>query len=299
MRVLVIAGPTGVGKTALSVELAKELNGEIISGDSVQIYKGLDIGSAKVTVDEMDGVVHHLIDYLDVEEEYSVARFQKEVREAIEDISSRGKLPIICGGTGLYIKAALTEYEFEHKKRDLEYLKKYDDYSNEKLHERLQEVDPESAELFHPNNRRRVLRAIEYFEINGEKISTRRNANQDLFEYFILGLRMQREPLYDRINKRVDIMVENGLLKEVESLIPKREHINAIGYNELFPYFDGEYSLEEAIELIKRNSRRYAKRQFTWFSNQMKTQWIDVDELDKNGLVNTAKSLLEKNGFIR
>lgn len=298
MKVLVIAGPTGVGKTALSVALAKELNGEIISGDSVQIYKHLDIGSAKVTEDEMMGIRHHLIDYLELEEDYSVARFQKEVRECISEISSRGKLPIICGGTGLYIKAALTEYEFEHKKRDFEYLKKYDDFSNDELHQRLKEVDPESAAIFHPNNRRRILRAIEYFELNGEKISSKRSANQDLYDYFILGLRMQREPLYDRINKRVDIMVENGLLKEVESLIPYKDHINAIGYNELFPYFAGTASLEDAIEQVKRNSRRYAKRQFTWFSNQMKTHWIDVDELDINGLVSEAKSLLEKNEFI-
>lgn len=298
MKVLVIVGPTGVGKTALSVELAKKLNGEIISGDSVQVYKHLDIGSAKVTPEEMDGVPHHLIDYLELDEEYSVARFQEEVRNKISEISSKGKLPIICGGTGLYIKAALTNYEFDHNKRDLEYLKKYDEYDNEELHDRLKEVDPESAEAFHPNNRRRVLRAIEYFEINNEKISSKKQGNEMLYEATILGLRMDREKLYERINYRVDLMMEAGLLNEVESLLKYKQHINAIGYNEFFAYFDGLCTLEDAIEDVKRNSRRYAKRQFTWFSNQMETNWIDVDELSKNELIEQSVKVLEKIGFI-
>lgn len=298
MKVLVIVGPTGVGKTALSVELAKKLNGEIISGDSVQVYKHLDIGSAKVTPEEMDGVPHHLIDYLELEEEYSVARFQEEVRNKIHEITNRGKLPIICGGTGLYIKAALTNYEFDHSKRDLEYLKKYDEYDNEKLHERLKEVDPESAEAFHPNNRRRVLRAIEYFEINNEKISSKKQGNEMLYDATIIGLRMDREKLYDRINYRVDLMMESGLLSEVESLYEYKQHINAIGYNEFFTYFDGLCTLEDAIEDVKRNSRRYAKRQFTWFSNQMETNWIDVDELSKIELIEQSVKVLEKIGFI-
>ncbi len=297
MKVLVIAGPTGVGKTALSVGLAKHLNGEIISGDSVQVYKGLDIGSAKVTLEEMDGIPHHLIDFLEIEDDYSVARFQKEVRNKIKEISKRGKLPIICGGTGLYIKAALTKYEFDHTKRDFNYLKKYDDYSNEKLHEHLFEIDPESAKVFHQNNRRRILRAIEYFEKNGEKISAKRKGNIDLYETFIIGLRMDREKLYERINLRVDLMLENGLLDEIQSLRGKQEYINAIGYNEFFDYYDGKTSLNEAIELVKRNSRRYAKRQFTWFSNQMETHWLDVDDLDKNDIIKKAVSLLEKNDF--
>ncbi len=299
MKVLVIAGPTGVGKTALSVGLAKQLNGEIISGDSVQVYKGLDIGSAKVTADEMEGVSHHLIDFLEVEEDYSVARFQEEVRNKIEEISKRGKLPIICGGTGLYIKAALTQYEFDHSKRDFDYLKKYENYSNEELHECLEAVDTESAELFHPNNRRRILRALEYFEKNGEKISSKRKANVDLYDTFIIGLRMDRDILYERINLRVDLMIENGLLDEVQSLMGKREFINAIGYNEFFDFNEGKSSLEDAVELVKRNSRRYAKRQFTWFSNQMETHWLDVDSLDKNDIIKEAISLLNKNEFLK
>jgi len=298
MKVLVIVGPTGVGKTALSVGLAKKLNGEIISGDSVQVYKSLNIGSAKVTPEEMDGVVHHLVDFLDIEEEYSVARFQEEVRNKIEEITKRGKLPIICGGTGLYIKAALTEYEFDHSKRDMDYLSKFDDVPNEELHSILQEVDPESAEAFHPNNRRRVLRAIEYFEVNKEKISSKKKGSVSLYDSCILGLRMNREQLYDRINKRVDEMVTIGLLDEVESLRPFEEHINAIGYNEIFRYFSGLSTLEDALEDVKRNSRRYAKRQFTWFSNQMETNWIEVDELTKSELIENAMKRLSKIGFI-
>lgn len=298
MKVLVIAGPTGVGKTSLSVQLAKKLNGEIISGDSVQVYKKLDIGSAKVTVDEMEGIPHYLIDYLEPNEEYSVARFQSEVRQRIEEITSRGKLPIICGGTGLYIKAALTNYEFDHSKRDFAYLAKFDETSNEDLHNILKKVDPESALAFHPNNRRRVLRAIEYFEVNNEKISSKNNASVDLYESVIIGLRINRDNLYERINLRVDQMIDNGLLEEVKSLTAYKERINAIGYNEIFAYLDGLSTYDDAIELLKRNSRRYAKRQFTWFSNQMKTLWLDADSLTKDEITQKALKTLKEIGFI-
>ncbi len=298
MKVLVIAGPTGVGKTALAVELAKRLNGEIISGDSVQVYKYLDIGSAKVTSEEMLGVKHHLIDYLEPDEFYSVARFQKEVRQKIAEITALGKLPIICGGTGLYIKAALTNYEFEHNKRDLDYLKKFDDTSNEDLHNILSKIDPVSAKAFHMNNRRRILRAIEYFEVNGEMISSKKDSNESLYDSFIIGLSLERQLLYSRINGRVDSMINNGLLDEVKSLTKYKESINAIGYNEMFNYLDGLSTLEDSIELIKQNSRRYAKRQFTWFSNQMDTHWIDVENSSLDELASKAINTLKKNQFI-
>ena len=298
MKVLVIAGPTGVGKTALAVEIAKKLNGEIISGDSVQVYKYLDIGSAKVTDKEMDGVKHHLIDYLEPDENYSVARFQKEVRQKITEITSLGKLPIICGGTGLYIKAALTKYEFEHNKRDLDYLTKFDETSNEDLHEILSKIDPTSANAFHKNNRRRILRAIEYFEVNGEMISSKKDSNESLYDSFIIGLRLDRQLLYDRINIRVDSMLESGLLDEVRSLTKYKESINAIGYNEMFNYLDGLSTFDDAVELMKQNSRRYAKRQFTWFSNQMETNWIDVENCTLEELSVKALNTLEKNKFI-
>ncbi|XMB87377.1 tRNA (adenosine(37)-N6)-dimethylallyltransferase MiaA [Mycoplasmatota bacterium WC44] len=299
MKVLVIVGPTGVGKTSLSVNLAKALDGEIISGDSVQVYKKLDIGSAKITTDDMEGVPHHLVDFLEPYEEYSVARFQKEVRTKIEEISSRGKLPIICGGTGLYIKAALTKYEFqENIKRDIETADKYNELSNDELHQKLKSVDPESAELFHPNNRRRVLRAVEYFERTKDKISNRRDNDIYIYNSLIIGLRMNRSDLYDKINKRVDIMVEDGLIDEVKSLLEYQDNINAIGYNEVFQFLDDKVTLEESVELIKMNTRRYAKRQFTWFNNKMDTNWIDIDGLQKKEILNEAIKIVKKLDFI-
>ncbi|XMB66380.1 tRNA (adenosine(37)-N6)-dimethylallyltransferase MiaA [Mycoplasmatota bacterium zrk1] len=298
MKVLVIVGPTGVGKTSLSIKLAKILNGEIISGDSVQVYKDLDIGSAKITKAEMDGVEHHLIDFLEVDEEYSVATFQKEVREKIEEISKKGKLPIICGGTGLYIKAVLTKYEFEENLKRDDFINKYDSLDNEILHNLLKEVDPVSAESFHFNNRVRVIRALEYYEKSGKLISDRKNSDIELYNSVIIGLRMERTKLYARINERVDEMISEGLVKEVEYLVSKRKYINAIGYNELFKYIDKKISLDDAIELIKQNTRRFAKRQFTWFNNQMNTNWIDVDELSKEEIVKNSLNLLKEIDFI-
>jgi len=292
MRVIVILGPTGVGKTKLSVELAKKLNGEIISGDSVQVYRKLDIGTAKVTKDEMGLVPHHLIDILDVGDDYSVADFQREVRDKIKDISERGRTPIICGGTGLYIKAALTDYQFsEGLKRDRN---KYADKSNEELYSLLQEIDPESAKIFHPNNRVRVLRAIEYFYETKEPISRRKSKDIYLYDARIIGLTMPRDSLYEKINKRVDIMLEKGLLNEVKSLYEKRSIINAIGYNELFDYLDNKLTIEDAVERIKQNSRRYAKRQYTWFNNQMDVFWIDISGLSSDEILERSIAFLNE-----
>lgn len=291
MDVICIVGPTAVGKTKLSIELAKQLKGEIISGDSMQIYKTMDIGTAKATIEEREGIVHHLIDEKNPDEPYSVAEFQKTVRAKIDQIKSRGNMPIIVGGTGLYIKSVLYDYEFagesETKEVDDE---KYKDFDNEALHQKLAEVDEEAAKTIHPNNRKRVIRALEIFETSGVKKSEMIQTQQHelIYDVALIGLTDDRDVLYDRINKRVDVMFETGLVEEVRALfeagIPQTaQSIRAIGYKELYDYFNGLTSLEECKELIKRNSRRYAKRQYTWFNNQMDVKWfkVDVNQFEK------------------
>ena len=291
MDVICIVGPTAVGKTKLSIELAKQLKGEIISGDSMQIYKTMDVGTAKATIEEREGIVHHLIDEKNPEEPYSVAEFQKTVRAKIDQIKSRGNMPIIVGGTGLYIKSVLYDYEFagesETKEVDDE---KYKDFDNESLHQKLAEVDEEAAKTIHPNNRKRVIRALEIFETSGVKKSEMIQTQQHelIYDVALIGLTDDRDVLYDRINKRVDVMFETGLVEEVRALfeagIPQTaQSIRAIGYKELYDYFNGLTSLEECKELIKRNSRRYAKRQYTWFNNQMDVKWfkVDVNQFEK------------------
>lgn len=274
--ILVIVGPTAVGKSRLAIELAKQLNGEIISGDSVQIYRGLDIGSAKITPEEQQGIVHHLIDDYDIKTPYSVADFQREVRQKIEDIEARDKQVIICGGTGFYLKAALFNYVFEHQGRALDFESSLKDKTNDELYQWLAEIDPESAAKFHPNNRVRVLRALGYYMQTGEVISKEASKDEALYDCVFLGLSMDREVLYSRINQRVDQMIDDGLLDEVQGLLPVQQHIQAIGYNELFDYYNGLVSLEEAISLIKQHSRQLAKRQWTWFRNQMNVHWLDA-----------------------
>ena len=285
MDLICIVGPTAVGKTKLSIELAKRLSGEIISGDSMQIYKTMDIGTAKATIEEREGIVHHLIDEKDPNEPYSVAEFQKTVRAKIKEIKSRGNMPIIVGGTGLYIKSVLYDYEFagesEPKQIDDE---KYKEFDNEALHQKLVEVDPEAAKIIHPNNRKRVIRALEIFETSGAKKSDMIENQQHelIYDVALIGLTDERKVLYDRINKRVDNMFEMGLVDEVKGLyeagIPQTaQSIRAIGYKEVYDYFQGHTTLEECMELIKRNSRRYAKRQYTWFNNQMDVEWFNVD----------------------
>ena len=285
MDVLCIVGPTAVGKTRMSIELAKALNGEIISGDSMQIYRGMDIGTAKATLEERQGIVHHLIDEKNPDEPYSFSAFQQTVRAKIEEIKSRGKLPIIVGGTGLYIKSVLYDYEFagESESKEVDEMK-YGHLSNEELYARLAEIDEAGAKAIHPNNRKRVIRALEIYETSGIKKSEmiEKQEHKLIYDVCLIGLTDDRKVLYDRINKRVDKMYETGLVEEVEVLfkqgIPSdAQSIRAIGYKELYDYFNGLISLEESKELIKRNSRRYAKRQYTWFNNQMDVVWFDVD----------------------
>ena len=291
MDVLCIVGPTAVGKTNMSIELAKQLNGEIISGDSMQIYRGMDIGTAKATMDERQGIPHHLIDEKNPDEPYSVAAFQQTVRAKMEEIKSRGKLPIIVGGTGLYIKSVLYDYEFagESESKEVDEAK-YGHLSNEELHAKLATVDEAGAKDIHPNNRKRVIRALEIYETSGVKKSEmiEKQEHKMIYDACLIGLTDDRNVLYDRINKRVDTMYETGLVEEVKALfdegIPaESQSIRAIGYKELYDYFKGFISLEESKELIKRNSRRYAKRQYTWFNNQMDVTWfkVDVQHFDK------------------
>ena len=283
-KVIVVVGPTGVGKTKMGVALAKSFNGEVISGDSMQIYKTMDIGTAKVTKDEMEGIVHHLIDIKDPQDSYSVKEFQDEVRSKIKEIMLRHKLPIIVGGTGLYIKAALYDYEFSNSEVDHQYyIEKYQDYSNEQLYHYLMKIDQKTASELHPNNRQRVLRAIAIYESTGVSKSETiaKQKHQMLYDAKFIGLTLERELLYQRINQRVDIMMQQGLLDEIDRLMKKNyspdlQSMKAIGYKEWFAYYQGKQSLEETIELIKKHSRNYAKRQYTWFNNQMPVTWFEV-----------------------
>lgn len=285
--VVAIVGPTASGKTALSIKIAKQFNGEIINGDSMQVYKGLDIGTAKITAEEMDGIVHHLLDIKEPTESFSVAEYQQLVRTKIAEIQSRGKLPIIVGGTGLYVQAVLYDFQFTDEEVDEQARKHYynelERIGPEAMHERLTQLDPETAKTIHPNNTRRVIRALEMLELSGISKSNEAQNRGDLplYHHLIIGMDMERQLLYERINQRVDIMMENGLLDEVRMLWEKQIHdvqaVKAIGYKELYSYFDGELSLVEAVEQIKQNSRRYAKRQLTYFRNKMDVQWIGFE----------------------
>ena len=279
--IIVVTGPTGVGKTKLSISLAKKYNAEVINGDSIQIYKGLDIGSAKVTKEEMDGVVHHLFDIRNVGEDYSIFDYQRDCRKKIEDITSRGKNVVIVGGTGLYIKSALFDYTLEDDNKDSELDNEYDGIDTNVLYDRLRSLDKDID--VDRNNRRRIIRALNYYLTYNKSISSNKNGNKLLYDDCVfIGLTTDREMLYDRINKRVDIMIENGLLDEVRNFYEKGLKIDGIGYKELYGYFDGDVSLDEAIELIKRNSRRYAKRQYTFFNHQFDIKWFLVNFDDFN-----------------
>ena len=284
MKVIAIVGPTAVGKTSLSIELAKQFNGEIISGDSMQVYRGLDIGTAKVTAEEMEGIPHHLIDVRDVNESYSAADFQKAARKAIQEISDRGKLPIIVGGTGLYIQSLLWDYKLgnEGELEDDSLRAKYEAFAEENgnlaLWEKLQLTDPLAAEKIHCNNRKKMIRALEVFELTGHSILEPKEQPKELYDSFLIGLNTDRSILYQRINQRVDLMVEQGLLAEAKNLAknPTVQAAQGIGYKEFFPYLSGGSSLEAALEEVKLHSRRYAKRQLTWFRNRMSVRWYDL-----------------------
>lgn len=288
--VIVITGPTATGKSKLGVELAKKINGEIINADSTQVYKGLDIGTAKVTKDEMQGIKHHLIDIKNIEEDYTVFDYQKDAREKINEITKKNKVPILVGGTGLYIKAALYDYQFQEKKKI-----NYDNYSDLELYQKLLKIDPNTN--IHQNNRRRVENALSNYEQFKEIPSQKVKSLKPLYDIVVIALTTDRENLYQRINKRVDEMFKIGLEKEAKNLYDKKAYYKSvmtpICYKELFEYFDGNITKEEAINLIKKRSRNYAKRQYTWFRHQMNVKWIDVDF---NNFDKTIKETLKEIG---
>lgn len=271
-KIIGIVGPTGVGKTQLSIELAKKLDGEVINCDSTQVYKGLAIATAKVTEEEMEEIPHHLLSFQELEEDYTVYDFQKDARACIEDILKRGKTPILVGGTGLYLKAVLYDYQFEEQESTVCY-----NESNEELYERILQLDPQTK--IHKNNRRRMERYLSYYDETGKKLNEKEKAKK-IYDFCLIGLTTDRETLYERINTRVDKMLKQGLLKEAESLYKRNIRTKAvltpIGYKELFAYFEGNCSLEESIAKIKQSSRHYAKRQYTWFHHQMDVTWFSV-----------------------
>jgi len=286
-RIIVICGPTGVGKTKLGIELAKTIGGEIINADSTQIYKRMNIGTAKVTKEEAGGIPHHLIDIVDLSGEYSVYDYQRDCRSCIDDIFKRGKTPIIVGGTGLYIKAALYDYDF----RDEEEIYCYEGISTEELYQQLIQIDSETT--IHPNNRKRIERALTFYKNNNEPQSLASKTDTLLYDAIFIGLTTTRENLYDIINRRTDYMIDNGLLHEAYMLyntdIRSRALLTPIAYKELFEYFDGDISLNDAIDLIKQRCRKYAKRQYTWFKNQFDVKWYDVDFSDFNKTIEAIK----------
>ncbi|MFC0271427.1 tRNA (adenosine(37)-N6)-dimethylallyltransferase MiaA [Metabacillus herbersteinensis] len=285
-KVVVLIGPTAVGKTKLSVDLALKLNGEIISGDSMQIYRGLDIGTAKIQREEMKGIPHYLVDIKDPDENYSVAEFQQSARQLIDSIDQHQKVPIIVGGTGLYIQSVLFDYQFSEAPSDPLIRTKLEEelitLGAKEMHNQLQRVDPKSSENIHANNKRRVIRALEIYQITGKTMSDylQNQKRELLYDVVLIGLTMDRELLYERIELRVDQMVEQGLIEEVKNLYNKgirnTQSIQAIGYKEIYEYIEGKTTLDDAIIQLKQNSRRYAKRQLTWFRNKMDVKWFDM-----------------------
>lgn len=291
---VVLTGPTAVGKTKLSISLAKALNGEIISADSMQVYKYMDIGSAKITEKEMDGVPHHLIDVLSPFEEFHIVRFQELSKKAMEDIYNRGKTPVFVGGTGFYIQAITKDIDFTEGEEDKQYREELSrlaaEKGNEFLHEMLREVDKKSAEEIHANNVKRVIRALEFYKENGFPISQhneeqKQNETPYNLAYFVLNA--PRDLLYERIDRRVDEMMENGLVKEVQKLKDmgcRREmtSMQGLGYKEILSFLDGEIPLDEAVRILKRDTRHFAKRQLTWFRRESNVVWVDKDKFAFN-----------------
>lgn len=294
-KLIILAGPTAVGKTDNSIRLAKAVNGEIISADSMQVYKRMDIGSAKIMPDEMQGIKHYLIDVLEPTEEFNIVRFQIMAKEAMAEIYAKGKIPILVGGTGFYIQSLLYDIEFKEEEeanttlRD-ELQRFADEFGKEALHERLKSVDPESAEAIPAGNVKRVIRALEFYETHHEKISAH-NAEQaekeSPYNYAFFVLTDDRKLLYERIEKRIDIMLEKGLIDEVKALQAEGLNRNFIsmqglGYKEILAYLECEISLEEAVYILKRDTRHFAKRQITWFKREKDVKWLDKSEFGHN-----------------
>nr|WP_285852508.1 tRNA (adenosine(37)-N6)-dimethylallyltransferase MiaA [Staphylococcus xylosus] len=304
---IVLVGPTAVGKTEFSIELAKKVNGEIISGDSMQVYKHMDIGTAKITQDEMSGVPHHMIDILEPDENFSAYEFKNRAQRLIKEITMRGRVPIIAGGTGLYIQSLIYNYDFEDEtiseQKSLEIeakLDELDQLSNEALHQYLASFDEVSAQDIHPNNRKRVRRAIQYYLKTKKLLSSRKKVQQftENYDTLLLGIEMSRDILYQRINKRVDIMLERGLLSEVQQLVDNgyetSQSMQAIGYKEIVPVIKQELSLDEATEKLKQHSRNYAKRQMTWFKNKLDVLWLDREKMSLSLMLEEVSVQIQK-----
>ena len=291
---IVLTGPTAVGKTSLSISLAKAVNGEIISADSMQVYKGMDIGSAKIRKEEMQGVTHYLVDILEPEEEFHIVKFQELAKAALEEIYAKGKIPILVGGTGFYIQAVTRDIDFTQAEQETSYREELEQFAKEKgaeyLHEKLREVDSKSAENIHANNVKRVIRALEFYHQNGTPISEHNEEQKQQtspynLAYFVLTA--PREILYERIDRRVDQMMEEGLLEEVKSLRERGCHrrmvsMQGLGYKEILAYLEGEYPLEEAVRILKRDTRHFAKRQLTWFRREQDVIWVDKEQFHWN-----------------
>ncbi len=291
-KVIVICGPTASGKTALSIELAKKINGEIVSSDSMQIYKYMDIGTAKPTQEEMQGIQHYLLDFVEPNQRYSVAEFKKDAENAIEQILAKGKVPIIVGGTGLYVDSLIYGIEYQDIKLDENYRaeleKKVEKEGLETLYIEAQKIDPQAVEKISENDKKRILRILEIYHATGknkteQEIESRKNGVK--YDYKVFAINMDREKLYERINKRVDIMIEQGLIEEVKNLLKKYNEfptaMQGLGYKEVVEYLENKISKEEMIEKIKRETRRYAKRQLTWFRKNKQTIWIGPHDLQK------------------
>lgn len=306
--IIVLVGPTAVGKTEFSIELAKQFNGEIISGDSMQVYRHMDIGTAKISSDEMEGIPHHMIDILNPDEAFSAYEFKSRAEKLITEITERGKTPIIVGGTGLYIQSLIHNYAFEDEetisetdnKRVQEKMASLEPLSNEALHDYLAEFDPESAKAIHPNNRKRVVRAIEYYQKTKKLLSSRKKNAQytENYDTLLLGIEMSRQTLYNRINNRVDIMLERGLIDEVKYLVEQGyescQSMQAIGYKEIVPVIHNEMTIELATEKLKQHSRNYAKRQMTWFKNKLDVIWLDKEALTLSSMLRKVSAQINK-----
>lgn len=309
---IILTGPTAVGKTKLSIALAKAVNGEIISADSMQVYKHMDIGSAKIKKEEMCGVTHHLIDVLEPDEEFHVVRFQEMAKQAMEEIYAKGKVPILAGGTGFYIQAVVKDIDFSKETEKSPIREELEKLAEEKgceyLHEKLQQIDPKSAEKIHANNVKRVIRALEYFELTGKPISAH-NEEESLKQspynvaYFVLN--DIREKLYERIDARVDVMLQEGLVQEVSMLAKKGYTKNMVsmqglGYKEILSYLEGDCTLDEAVYILKRDTRHFAKRQLTWFKREQDVIWVNKQDFhyEENQILNYILENCEKRGIL-
>lgn len=304
-KIVAIVGPTAVGKTALSIKIAKRFSGEVISGDSMQVYRNLDIGTAKISTEEMQGIKHYLLDCREISERWSVADFVKETKEIADGCWQRQKLPLIVGGTGFYIQALIDNYQLGNDNYDgdkvrLELAQYLQTHGQQALWEKLNQVDSNAAKKIPVANSRRVIRALEVYLKTGQLFSAQADSPQAEFETLLIGLTTDRKVLYERINQRVDLMLAAGLIDEARYLYKQGAlelpAAKGIGYKEFYPYFRGEYSYERAVELIKRNSRHYAKRQLTWFRNKMDVNWFDIvahpDE--EQAIINLIEGWLEK-----